>query len=264
MEDQVWLRWYVSAFFVAFAIFMVAARGKFVSLRPYFAQILGRMGPADRERLERALAARLSAGSWPLGLRAVSGAGFLVLGLVTATTRLPIALSFALGIVWLTVSEFASYQHERPVGAGGAAPALEAVPPYIFAVSLIAALTPASFFDAAPATTALVVCLFLVIIGLAVVVARRSPAVRGDDVAVESFIEQRARRVRVINMLMNVSNCATLFITFSLASYSISTARLVAVLVVLACSLVELTAYLIVLRAPSLMTFSALDTARRA
>jgi hypothetical protein len=262
MEEVAWFRWLVTALLAALAIVVAAVPRSFLAVRPALARTLGQVGPADRERLERALAARRSVASWPLGFRVVSVAGFVALALVTATTRVPIVLPFVIGALWMTIVQFALYERERPVSAGGEAPALEVVPPYVFAVSLIAALTPVSYFDVAPAATALVLCSLLVMIGLAAVVARRPPSVRGDDVPVEAFIEQRVRYVRVTNMLTAIPNSAMLFMTLSLVSYPISTARLLAVLLALACSLVGLIAYLIGLRAPSRATFSALDTAR--
>jgi hypothetical protein len=202
--EDVALRWCMVGFFALFGVWMIYARGCLGSVCSMVPVVRG--DDAAQNRLHRALADRSDREGFSAAIGAAIGACAFVAALVTATTALPLALLYAALAIVLALGLFAGYVRLRRIGGPRAASLRsrhpwQVVPWYAYAAVSVVALLPLLALDRTPVAAVLVSAAALLIAATGRQVASLPALLAGDDVPVERFVDERVRRVRVVNLL---------------------------------------------------------------
>jgi hypothetical protein len=205
MHGDVFIRWYMVAFFILLGAVLLAYRRSFASVRAYFLMqpqcgaIGKRIGAAVRRREEREALPTST-----MGL--VVGGSSVALGAVAAFTRAPVTLLYELLALVLGLTLFAGYMRLRRAGGRRTASLRRrdpetVLPPYAYALVAIAVVMPLTWLPAAPVAALLTTLAGLVIALTGWGIAAMPAILTGDDAAVEQYVDDRVRSGRTVNLL---------------------------------------------------------------
>ncbi len=220
MHEDVWLRWFMAGFFALFGAGIVGARGCFGGVCSMVPVIRG--DEAAQGRLHRALLQRAEREGFSTMLGIAIGACGFVLAALTAMTAAPLTLLYAALATALALGLFAGYVRLRRVGGPRAASLRirhpwNVLPWYAYAAVTAAALLPLLAVDRTPLAAALVSAAALLIVATGWNVASLPALLGGDDVPVELFVDERIRKVRVVNLLG--TSTAPVFVFFAFRAH---------------------------------------------
>jgi hypothetical protein len=204
MTEYVWLRWFMVGFFALFGARMIAARGCLGNVCSMVPAIRG--DAAAQDRLHRALISRSGREGFSRWLGVAIGGCAFVLAALAATTAIPLTLLYAALAIALAFGLFAGYVRLRRAGGPRAASLrvrhpMNVLPWYAYAAVTAVALLPLLTVGRTPLAAALVSAAALLIVTTGWRVASLPALLGGDDVPVERFVDERVRRVRVVNLL---------------------------------------------------------------
>jgi hypothetical protein len=203
MHEFVWIRYFMVAFFAALGLWLILKRKRFGAAGGYFCFALDE--PA-RSRLRSALERRQASEALPSSPMGASlGALSLVLAALSAASRVPVSLLYAAFVVALaailTVAyvrvrrlaprRFATLRVRAPFGT---------VPAYVRSLAAVAIVSPAMWVPDVPVSAVAVMIAGCAIAGLALSVAAMPAFLRGEDVAVETYVDERLRHNRAIQL----------------------------------------------------------------
>jgi len=195
-------RWLLVALWTVFGIWSLCRPAGSSWIRDGFA----RVQVADRPRLDRALELRERLERAPAWLGRALGMLSLAAAAVAASNR--VAIDLLVAAVTLASAAFlaAAYFRLRTV-RGTRAASLRArvpfamVPRALFATVTVVALCPLTFVSVSPLAATVTSGASLSIVVLAWMIADLPSLVRGDDIAVETFVDDRLRHARVFAIL---------------------------------------------------------------
>lgn len=195
----------------------------------------------DRARLDRALEVRERLEGAPAWLGRAFGIVFLVGACVAAIDRTSIILVNAVVTAASAALLAAAFFRLRNVGGPRVASLKtrsEVVSWFAFATVTVAALCPLLLFSASPVSAAVTAAASVSIVVLAWMVADLPALVRGDDVVVERFVDDRVRRVRVAAMLQVAITPAYFFVILTTVDTLVSLPGLAAFVFIVIVNLV--------------------------
>jgi hypothetical protein len=220
-------RWFLVGLWTVFGIWSLCRPAGSSWIRDGFAKVQ----VADRARLDRALALRERLEGAPTWLGRALGILSLAAAAVAANNR--VAIDLLVAVVTLASAAFLAAAYSRLRKARGPrAASLKArirssvVPRSLFATVTASVLCPLFFLDVSPFAATVTAAASLSIVVLAWMIAGLPALVRGDDVAVESFVDDRLRHQRVAAMLQLATTPSVFFFTLHLAAMYASPWRL--------------------------------------
>ena len=200
-------RWFLVGLWTVFGIWSLCRPAGSSWIRDGFAKVQ----VADRARLDRALALRERLEGAPTWLGRALGILSLAAAAVAANNR--VAIDLLVAVVTLASAAFLAAAYSRLRKARGPrAASLKA--------RIRSSVVPRSLFATVTAAAS------LSIVVLAWMIAGLPALVRGDDVAVESFVDDRLRHQRVAAMLQLATTPSVFFFTLHLAAMYASPWRL--------------------------------------
>ncbi len=223
------LRWFLVGLWTVAGAWSLCGPVGFSWIRDGFA----RVQVADRARLDRALELRERLEGSPAWLGRALGVLSLAAAAVAASNRVAIDLLVAMTTLATAVFLAAAYSRLRQI-RGMRAASLKArvrsavVPRSLFAVVTATGLCPLFFLSVSAFAATVMVAASLSIVLLAWMIADLPALVRGDDVAVESFVDDRLRHQRVAAILQLATTPGVFFFLLNFESMYASPWRLAA------------------------------------
>lgn len=206
------MRWFLVALWTVAGIWSLCRAAGSSWIRDGFA----RVQVADRARLDRALELRERLERPPPWLGRALGILSLAAAAVAASNR--VAIDLLVAVVTIASAAFLAAAYFRLRSVRGTRVASlrarvrsAAVPPTLFATVTAVALCPLTFVAVSPLAAIVTSGASLSIVVLAWMIADLPALVRGDDVAVESFVDDRLRHGRVVAILQ-LSTTPAIFI----------------------------------------------------
>jgi hypothetical protein len=215
MHLEIFLRWYMVGFFVLFGIAMIVWRRRFATIGCLIST--ARLDERDAARVKDAVARRVRLeGLNGAAMASVIGSASLVAGALAVFTALDPTLLYAVVCVVLSATLANGYLHLRRAGTRRIA-SLRArdrgsvVPVWLSVVVALTAVTPLAFIDIAPVAAILATVAAVVIAVVGERVAHLPALLSGDDPAVDAFVDERLRAVRVVNIVGTATAPAYVF-----------------------------------------------------
>jgi hypothetical protein len=218
------------AFFAGLGLWLILKRKRFAAAGGYFCSIA--LDEPAQSRLRSAFRQREASEALPSSRMGASlGALSLVLAALAAVSRAPVSLLYAAFVVALaailtvayvrvrrlTPRRFASLRVRAPFGA---------VPASVRTLAALAIVSPVMWVPDVPISAVAVMLAGCAIVGLALSVAAMPAFLRGEDVAVENYVDERLRRSRAAQ-LFSIS-IAPSFVFESFTGYTDTRAHFIA------------------------------------
>jgi hypothetical protein len=220
MHAEIWIRWYMTAFFVLFGAYLIWKRACLAQVGPLVQRPPG--GPAA-ERFDAAVERREELESIPgEAIGWTTGGSALIAALLCAFTRVTPTLLYALVCLVLAGSLAAAYFSLRRNGARRVAslqPRRQsaAIPSWLGAAAALGSVLPLMYLDLAPLAAVVTTAAALTIAIVGVRVAQLPAMLPGDDPEIDAYLDRRLRAVRAVNLIATSTAPPFVFVVFTAA-----------------------------------------------